>query len=342
MRYKVYLDRLLADTLLWNYCLLALTNLRYGFPASGKRVLLGAVLGACTYGLSIFLPFPAFVKGLCGLLGNAAMLAVSFPVRTFRNYLKVLRTYLISCFLMGGGLLAICNLIDMKKQGTGCLLGAGILFTLIECRKGPGRGQVQRGVGILETKGQKARITVMVDSGNSLREPISGKPVCVVSAGIGERLWNSQDPCRVIPYRTVEAQGGYMRGYLVRSLTLELGGPVKTLKEVYVAVSPGNLAREGKNIDLLVHPELLKESPGRRSWGLKEHWKKWKERGNRKNDHACTFHRKDVLEKSQGRETKSAGSDGGALLHWGIGDPAAAPGGRGGDKDDRGAGIGPP
>ena len=57
------------------------------------------------------------------------------------------------------------------------------------------------------------RIHALVDSGNTLTEPISGAPVSVLDARIFYRLWpEGLSGFRVIPYHSVGKKSGILKG----------------------------------------------------------------------------------------------------------------------------------
>jgi stage II sporulation protein GA (sporulation sigma-E factor processing peptidase) len=97
-------------------------------------------------------------------------------------------------------------------------------------------------------------VTALVDSGNSLVEPISGKPVSVISKDTLNKLrGNEQDIYRAIPYRSI-GRSGILKGYLMQEVEIKLNGVTKVCRDVYVAVPDEYTASEG----MILNPLLLK------------------------------------------------------------------------------------
>ena len=102
------------------------------------------------------------------------------------------------------------------------------------------------------------RIHALVDSGNTLTEPISGAPVSVLDARIFYRLWPEGLPgFRVIPYHSVGKKSGILKGYPVPQMTLIQQGVEREYRNVYLAVSE-EIA--GEEIPMLLPPALLQET----------------------------------------------------------------------------------
>ena len=145
----------------------------------------------------------------------------------------------------------------------GILLGAGgLVFLLL--------GRFRHGMNLndclcratLCRNGKRLEVGALVDSGNSLVEPISKKPVCVLDRGAFEMLWEGEDGTfRAIPYRSIGKKRGIMPGYLLSGLELEVEGMSLYFKDVYVAVSGEEIsAGEGvdaESVKMIVNPGLL-------------------------------------------------------------------------------------
>ena len=115
----------------------------------------------------------------------------------------------------------------------------GICFVCL--RRGMFQGAIQNQLCRATLHREKSAITVtaLVDSGNSLTEPISGKPVCVVEEKIVRGLWGkSMKGFRAIPFHSVGQNHGILEGYLLPGLSLEMNGVRKELKDVKMIVNP--------------------------------------------------------------------------------------------------------
>ena len=107
----------------------------------------------------------------------------------------------------------------------------------------------------------ECQVPALIDSGNTLREPISGAPVSVLDVRVFKSLWREEPPgFRAIPYHSVGKSSGNHSGYPVPQITIRYRGVEKVCRNVYLAVSEEEIA--GKEIPMLLHPALLQ--PGDR------------------------------------------------------------------------------
>lgn len=172
------------------------------------RILAGATLGVAFAGLSMISGF-AFLKHylwrLCALVLSACM-AYGFSRRTVPRLLL----YLLLQLSLGG---ITGSAEEMPSMALGA---AGICFACLTV------GKRQVVIPVELTYGtQTVHITALRDTGNALRDPITGKQVLVVDADVAQKLTGLTpaqlaDPVgtigrvpglRLIPYQTVGNTG---------------------------------------------------------------------------------------------------------------------------------------
>lgn len=106
---------------------------------------------------------------------------------------------------------------SFPDEGLGNFGGYGE-SALYACARECFREQSKNQLAVPTLQREKSAITVtaLVDSGNSLTEPISGKPVCVVEEKIVRGLWGkSMKGFRAIPFHSVGQNHGILEGYLL-------------------------------------------------------------------------------------------------------------------------------
>ena len=269
MHYELYVDSLFLINFVMNLYLLMLVNRATLRVTAPMRLIAGAALGAVCFLLPFLVAAPAGLKLGAGILiGTVGMLCVSFPVRGLRMFLKLLEKLLLYSFGMGGGLLFLVRCLPgLREAMTGIfgILGAGgILFLLL--------GRMKTGLNLqdglcratLSRAGKKRMVTALIDSGNSLVEPISGKSVCVVDREVYEELWEENEGgFRAIPYHSIGKRKGILRGYLLSELSVEADGMSFVFHDVYIAVSDGEIqdARNAgvKSVNMIINPMLFSE-----------------------------------------------------------------------------------
>lgn len=269
MHYELYVDSLFIINFVMNLYLLILVDRSTIRTASPGRLAAGAAVGAAGYLLPFFWTASGILKLVAGIcVGTAGMLCVTFPVRSLRMFLKLLERLLLYSFGMGGILLfLIRSLKPAREVLTGALgiLGAGGIAFLILRRFRFGLKTKDLCTATLCRNGIRVKAVGLMDSGNSLMEPISGKPVCVVGKSLFERLWGEDTGgFRVIPYHSIGKKRGIMRGYLLPELELDTEGMRLKFKDVYIAVSDEEVSRtdgaEVESVEIIINPGLFEKN----------------------------------------------------------------------------------
>ncbi len=338
MHYELYVDSLFFLNFIMNLYLLILVNRSTFRTATPGRIAAGAALGAAGF----LLPFLGGSLGMgvaaAGTIAGAAgMLFAAFPVRSLRMFLKLLEKLLLYSFGLGGMLLFLVrSLPGARKVLTSVpgLLAAGLAFWLYY--RGRQQGEASGGLcrATLARAGVRMKVNALVDSGNSLVEPISGKPVCVVGKKVYETLWGGEtEGFRVIPYHSIGKSRGVLPGYLLPRLEIELEGLERVFENVYIAVSDGEISgmedAGAESVKMIINPGLLTGRPGGCA----------KRQNERYDDSESDTTGKDsVQDDTQGEA--APGQKRRYPLHRGRGSAAAASGGGTGEPGHRGSGNG--
>lgn len=272
MRYELYADSLLLLNFVMNLYLLILVDRSTLRTATGRRLLLGAAFGAVCYFLPFLWEAPPVLKLSAGFVaGTAGMLLLAFPVRGFRMFLKLLKYLTLYSVGMGGGMLLLLRVLGkmgIPTAGILVLMGAGGVLFLFLRHGFAERGQENyRCRATLICGGSRLTVNALIDSGNSLIEPISSKPVSVVDEKVFRGLWHNESPgYRAIPYHSIGRKRGILQGYLLPELELEIDGMTKRFCEVYVAVSVEQITggAEADSVKMIINPLLLNSERKRR------------------------------------------------------------------------------
>lgn len=246
---RVYLDLVILLNFLVDFLLLLGTNRLSGFPPGPGRAALAAGLGGIYAGICM-VPGWGFLGNLLWRLVSLALMGVI----AFGFHSSALRRTILFVFLsMALGGLAL----GLGKGGfPGLVASAAALCGL--CALGF-RGRVSENalVPIELTYGEKTlRLMALRDTGNTLRDPITGQQVLVTGAEVARELTGltvqqlkhpvetmasgAVPGLRLIPYRTVGQEGGMLLA--VRLANVKIGsrrGPA------IVAFTPEGLGREG-------------------------------------------------------------------------------------------------
>ena len=197
MYYEVYVDVLFVENLWVNVCLLLLTSRLMGYQTDRKRIAAGAALGsmgACLLETgSAYLTTAGWFLGT--ILTAAVMIRTAYGKRN--TYIKCLVVLYLEGWLLGGPIRYLeqfCVPAGFMMAG-GSMVLAGILlaveWVLVKLRK---REDIicpvalYLGEASISTEG-------LVDTGNSLRDPVSGRPVSVCTEPVLQALVEKSGNC---------------------------------------------------------------------------------------------------------------------------------------------------
>ncbi len=272
----VYLDLVFALNGSVNYLLLRASGRLLGSTVGRKRVLLGAMLGAA-YGALSFVPGLEFLSGLLWRIAALlAMLLLAFG--TGHRTLPLGAIFLALSFALGGLVMVLSSMLGAQVwildgrafyslDFGAIVLTAGALYLGLWLLL---QGSLSHsGGGIVSARltlgGREETLSLLRDSGNTLRDPFTGCAVPIVEARVMERLLPQTRQCRglweqdavgamsrlhekvpelsmrLIPFRAVGTEHSMLLA--LRCDKLQYDG--KTQRDLFVAVSPTRVSEHG-------------------------------------------------------------------------------------------------
>lgn len=266
MYYEVYVDTLFLVNFVMNLYLLMLTNRSVGRTATRLRIIGAAAVGAAIYVIGLLVAFLPPILELILQAGAAVMLMIkiAFRPQTLHGYRKLLENLLGFSFLVGGSIYMLMRHIEGMLEhslGIAFVMGAGgMIFMLCSYLSERKKGGQELCRVTLFSGQTSVTINAILDTGNGLIEPISGKPVSVVNRDVLERLWPEGLPelYRVIPYHSIGKAGGLMNGYLIERMIVEHDGIPGCYEQVYVAVGEQSVSGKGK-YEMILNPMVLQK-----------------------------------------------------------------------------------
>ncbi len=269
MYYELYIDAFFLVNFTMNYLLLRLVRQILKCPATHGRICLGAALGAlCTCIIMLIPGIGAFARILLfHTVLNVLMIKTGLGTGWDRTFLKALLLLYISGFLLGG---VMEHFRQYIRTGSlffalavlGYSLSLGI-WRLLTCFAERNARYCQ--VRLLR-KGHEYETEALVDTGNRLRDPVTGKSVSIISAraagalGIclpslaeaGDRDYNSG--FWYIPYHSVGRAEGVMPAVMLDALYVP-GNPAVQVENPVVAVCEEYITED--DYEMLLNPDLL-------------------------------------------------------------------------------------
>lgn len=293
----LYIDIVFIENLFMNYFLLYLLKRLVRSKAPIWRLLLSAFIGAL-YVLVILMPsMEVYLNLSMKILVSLLMIVIAFLPYTFREVIKLVLLFYLETFLIGGSIMAIFYLthgdlnningvILLNRMSQiyliiGSLLGiifSKIAFDYIDSYFFENNFIVDLEI-FLDKKHQN--IKALIDTGNNLKDPISGDPVIVVyykalkdllpndlyqNLNISKSyedfvkcILNSKykNRIRVIPYNAIGISNGLITGIKIDKLIVKKEGHLKVLEDIIMTFYHLPLSQEGI-FDALAFPEIIR------------------------------------------------------------------------------------
>lgn len=278
MEYELYIDVFFLVNFMMDYLMLLLVHKALACTVPHGRVLLGALAGAVLSCAIVCVPMPPAVKMVCmHTMVNTGMLAVGLKIRKWNIFLKACILLYLSGFLLGG-------ILTWLSQYLGGYFRIGALFfAFTVCSY----FLASRGMVFLEKlwklrecrcevtlylAGKSLRMSAMVDSGNGLRDGITGKPVHIIGKKAMEKLTekdfskNFTSACaeirngnmqgvRYIPYQTIQEKEGVLPVIAIDKMCVHssAGDEEKMITAPLLGISEQN-SFGGGTFEMILHP----------------------------------------------------------------------------------------
>ena len=242
----VYADVVMGLNFLVDFLLLLGTDRLAGFPVAAGRAAAGAALGAVYSGVCLLPGFRFLGNWLWRTVFLCLMAVIAFGVN--RSAVRRGLIFLVLSMALGGIALGMG-----RPDRTGVVLAAAGLWLV--CRYGLRTVGEQTYVPVeLTHQGRTLKLLALRDTGNTLRDPLTGEQVLVAGADVaqellgltGEQLLHPVETLargalpglRLVPYRAVGQPGGML-------LALRFPGAVigKNRGDPLVACAPQELGK---------------------------------------------------------------------------------------------------
>ncbi len=295
----MYADVLIIVNFLFNYYLLWLTSLLTRARKPFYRLSLGAFIGSL-FSLTLFFPeFPLVTLGK--IIFSLLMILAVFRPLTLLQFVKTTGVFYLATFLTAGTVLALLYFFSTEspvvKAGVRILYIPTLSFTplvlsfaviLILSRfTWMGLWDLKRmsswkGRVTIRINDKEKTLSALVDTGNNLREPVSGSPVIIMNyqelSSLVEIFSFSENEAEgkgmfqlanniaelsntglyLIPYTSLGKKEGLLPGFRPDEVEIFAGGKHRKWSkgQVIVGLSPSKVSGDN-SIQALIHPELI-------------------------------------------------------------------------------------
>lgn len=204
-----------------------------------RLLVCGLLCGA--FAFTMFVPLPAVVSAASKLLFAMAAAAVAVGWKGLRQTAILAAVFLIVTVFYGGTAVALLSFfgwrgiadgagvylpgatyLTVSAAAIGALLFLRLTVSLIRTKRQSDRTLVETSVSM---GGRLWQLTGFIDSGNLLREPLSGRPVALVGKALMEEMLAVLSDADVrytaVPYRAVGTERGLLDGWRADYIELE-------------------------------------------------------------------------------------------------------------------------
>lgn len=198
MKPVVYIDVLFLVNYVINYLLLLTTKKICKNSAKPWRISLGALIGSL-YAVLVFFPYlTIYYTIFAKLLFSIILIAISFPITKWREFLRTILIFYVVNFMFAGAVYGIFYFTDIGPYIGAAVsngvfyfdiplktlliaTGASYVIISIACRIYASKMAAGKLYDIcIFYRGNSTDVHALLDTGNSLFDPISGQPVIIV------------------------------------------------------------------------------------------------------------------------------------------------------------------
>lgn len=256
MYYEISIEIVWLSDLLMDFLLLTLLGRILNCTATQGRIFLGSLFGATAECLLLLTPdLHRSIKFLVSYtLISTCMVKIGFQIRSWKEMGKALVFLYGLAFSMGGIFMWVRSIFPLKHFFL--CAGAGYLFLsflqwILKRNKEKRKNfyTVELVIG-----GIPIIITGLLDTGNSLKDPYTGKPVSILTNQ--PVLDTIPLTYRLIPFHSIGKRNGLLRAITADGMKIFQEGEEWNIKNPVIAVVQDPVSSEGK-YELVLNPRLI-------------------------------------------------------------------------------------
>lgn len=297
MNSVVYLDVLVFENLFMNYLLLYVINRFCRCKSKPWRLGVASLVGALYVVILFFPGLHMLYSVIMKFMLSMVMIIIAFSPYKLREFIKILILFYLEAFAIAGSIFAI---FFISNKNVGIMDGAflmdhisstyiisGSLVAIILVKFGfdyfenyysTEKNKIELDIFLND---KHCNIVALVDTGNSLKDPMTNVPVIVVYAKsivdilpddikyevlkednysvLTKILLNSslKSRIRVIPYKALGVENGLLTGIRVDMISAKFKTKTNIVREAIVALYNKPISSQG-DYQALAYPEILK------------------------------------------------------------------------------------
>ncbi|MDE4542051.1 MULTISPECIES: sigma-E processing peptidase SpoIIGA [unclassified Thermoanaerobacterium] len=279
----MYADVIFIENLIINYIILYLTKRFSRSNTNNAKLIFSSALGAL-YVILIFFSLPNIIYSLTfKIIISILMVAIAFGFNRFHEFIRVLSIFYLVSFIIGGTAFALIYVVNIDIRQ---IIIAALFFAILLTYIGWGyisKKNIESNILYklhIEMDNKVRDVKAILDTGNTLHDPISNYPVAIVEYDavkelLPEKLKNVFDSMgnesifemtkavdddkwlkrlRLVPFNSIGNDSGILIGFIPDNLVVE--GYRKSQKNAIVGIYFKKL-NETSDYEALIGTELL-------------------------------------------------------------------------------------
>lgn len=215
MYYELYIDVFFLVNFMMDAMILGVSKKILKCPATYGSICLGALTGSLLTCAVTVISVPGnFMEfTICHGLISILMTKIGLRVKWNRNFARAYVTVYISAFLLGGIFTGFAQYMrEASLFFAFAVLSYFIALGIWKFIVYAGRQQNDCCEVLLCQEERQIRIKAIIDTGNRLKDTVTGKPVSIISKSVAEKLWQDVPlkNLRYIPYHTIGKKEGVL------------------------------------------------------------------------------------------------------------------------------------
>lgn len=299
METYVYADVIILENLVMNYLILWSTAKFLRKEFSRKKLFLAALLGAIYAVFSYFHQYKYLYTMSLKILFSFLIITIAFTPYKLKEFFRYTAVFYVLSFVFGGaafGLFYFINGIESLRNGVYLLNSFPVKILLVSSiiayffvrycwdfiQYRIKREKIITKISISVDE-KDTVVDALVDTGNSLSEPITNTPVIIAEYGSLKTLLPQDVQCifeqnkennfgiianifsgsqwvsrfRVIPFKSLGRDNGMLIGFKPDQITIDLNQENRKIKNIIVGIYNRELSNDGE-YRALIHPDILK------------------------------------------------------------------------------------
>lgn len=293
----VYAEQILLENLIINYIILYATKIFTKSDTSKMRIFVASLIGS-VYTMVVFFPSIAFMlRFIAKVIVAVIIIRVAFNPKNVRVFIKTMATFHLVAFTFAGVCLSLLYATNIDtyiadgvfyisnfkiKKLIIAIAFSWILFQVtLEYLKNKNIKINNLIFLTIKFKDKEISLKGMVDTGNSLKDPLNKLPVIVVEFMAIKELFPESiqevfenysennldlftnilcDPScdfkfRLIPYKSLGKEDGMLLGFKPDQVTFEIE-KASQVKELMIGIYNKNLSNDDE-YKALLHPDII-------------------------------------------------------------------------------------